>query len=124
MKLVRTNPLTDGGERPQRRAQRKPIVVFVWYKLISSVAGGEPANASGIARSCDVSDGGIGIVTSEHLPLGVRVFVEIATAVGNVSIVGAVMHCSEVERGYFRSGIQIEIVPPNDRVLLTRLLEK
>lgn len=103
---------------------RKPVVAFVWYKVISGIAGAEPANFSGLARSSDLSDGGIGIVTPEHLPLGVRIFLEIATAVGNVSAVGAVMHCSEEEQGYFRSGIQIEIVPPNDRILLTRLLEK
>ena len=121
---MRADPLTDSSESGKRRAQRKPVVAFVWYKLISGVAGGESAKVSGLARSCDVSDGGIGIVTSEHLPLGVRVFLEIATAIGNVSAVGAIMHCSEVERGYFRSGIQIEIVPPNDRALLPRLLEK
>jgi len=120
---VPAKPPTDDTGPHQRTAQRKPIVAFVWYRVVDDNADGDADVSEGIARSCDVSQGGVGIFTSRPLPTKARVFLEIATAVGNISAVGTITHCSQADDDYHRSGIHIEIVPPNDRALLARLLE-
>jgi len=113
----------DEANTGERRAERRPIVAFVWYQIIGSQGPRDAAGYSGIARSCDISKGGLGIFTSRPLPAGTLAFVEIATADGNVSAVGKIVHSVEVREGYHRSGVQLEIVPPNDRALLARLLK-
>ena len=77
----------------QRSGVRRPLVNFVWYQLL-----GEDIDESlaGIARSCDLSSSGAGIVTPRPLPTGALIFLEIATRKGNLSAVGRIIRCSPV----------------------------
>jgi hypothetical protein len=107
----------------ERRAPRRPLVSMAWYRTLPDRA--EPA-VEGVASSIDLSAGGIGIFTPRPLPVGVLLFLEVAfhrPGVGSVSLIGRIMHCGRTERGTYRVGIQIEVVPPNDRALLERLIE-
>lgn len=101
-----------------RQAPRNPMIRFVWYRVL--VEDG-PA-AEGVARSCDVSNSGIGIQTTREIPPGATLFVEIAAQDFNLSAVGRVVHCAA--RGdTYRVGIAFVVIPPNDRPLLRKLCE-
>ncbi len=107
----------DSGERV---ASRHELATFVWYKIVGSSDGTD--TCEGMARSCDASRSGIGLVTSRALPLGARLFVEIVVPEGNLSVVGTIVHCSSQPDGLFRVGVRLEIVPPNDRQTLARMV--
>ena len=110
-------------ESKQRAAKRRPVVNFVWYRVLIDLGEEGDDALCGIARSCDVSASGVGIFTPRPLPDGELIFLEIATRKGNLSGVGTIIYSRQVERGLHRVGIRLEIVPPNDRPLLGRILK-
>jgi hypothetical protein len=93
-------------------------VSFAWYKRIDDEAR---ESEEGVARSCDVSQDGLGLVTTRVLPVGSRVLVELITETGNLSVVGTVRHCSPREQEQVRIGVFVEIVPPTDKLTWRRL---
>ena len=107
---------SSGSEQEARRTPRTGAVKFIWFKVL-----GEETES--IARSCDVSAGGIGITAPAAVTVGKLVFVEVITAGGAVSFVGRVAHCSAVAQ-LSRIGIQIDTMPPNDRPAWERLVNE
>ena len=108
---------TSSGAQPSgRRMPRRGAVKLIWYKVI-----GQEEEA--IARSCDVSVSGMGLYTTHPVATGEEVFVEVITASGAVSCVGRVMHCRE-HGEYYRVGLQIEAMPPNDRGTWKKLVDE
>lgn len=109
--------------RDQRQAERRVFINFVWYHCIpTDETQGTPIE-HGIARSCDLSQSGCGIVVPDRLEPGRRVFLEILSSGGSLSLVGRVMYCREQDGGFFRVGIRIELIPPTDLTALSRLVE-
>lgn len=107
-------PGASAGE--QRQAPRHRTVKFAWYKALD-----EGVEIEGVAHSCDLSRGGIGLYVSHELPSNAKVFVEVSTGEFSLSAVGKVAHVRKAKEGYFRIGISFVVVPPNDRILLDRL---
>ena len=95
----------------RRSYERYPFTTFAWFKRIDE---GALDDEEGVARSCDVSLKGAGVVTSRELPVGARVFLEIVATQGSVSVVGRVQHCSPTGVGQFRVGILVYCIPPTD----------
>jgi hypothetical protein len=93
-------------------------VNFVWY---CSIEGG---GARGLARTVDVSAGGLGFVAAHTIALGERFFVVVETRFGRVALLGKVVHVEEPEPGLYRAGLQIEIIPPTDKPNWQRLLRE
>jgi hypothetical protein len=104
----------------KRISQRFLFVSFAWFKRIDDAA---TQGEEGVARSCDISQTGTGMVTNRPLPVGSRVFLKLVSPLGNVSVLGKVMHCRGVENGCFRVGILIECVPPTDQVTWQRMMD-
>ncbi len=114
--------MAAGRHQPSREPRRQ-LVNFIWYRLLATEPeGSNDQEASGIARSCDVSSHGVGLYTARALPVGHLVFLEIATGRGTLSAVGRVVHSQPAPDGRFRAGIRIEVVPPNDRGILARIV--
>jgi hypothetical protein len=104
-----------------RELPRSSFISFIWYKRLGD--GAAEAPAEGLARSCDISEAGVGLVTPREIPAGALIFVEIATPEGGVSAVGRVMHSRALGNGAYRLGIQLEVVPPTDHAILAKLIE-
>jgi len=113
----------EAKESKQRAEERRSVVNFVWYRVLVDLDAEADDDLCGIARSCDVSASGVGIYTPRALPAGELIFLEIATRKGNLSGVGTIVYSRLVERGLHRVGIRLEIVPPNDRPLLARIIK-
>jgi len=105
-----------------RRAERHSCVKFAWFRRIDETTSESSGAEEGIARSCDLSETGVGLIVPAALPVGARVFIEIVTTAGNLNFIGRVMHCRERDEGCFRAGIHMEIVPPTNRATLMRIL--
>jgi hypothetical protein len=131
--------LADKADSHQHRRihDRTTLKVFVWFSVIErpdSLEGlGQESNVDtswsaparpieGLAHSVDLSAQGLGFIASRPLPVGIRVFLEITSSRGNISAVGRIQSC--ISKGnYFRVGISLEIVPPNDRPVLAALVK-
>ena len=112
-----------GASTDQRRSSRRPLVRFVWFRLIedSLEVGLDPdVPVEGIAHSCDISVGGVGITISHCYPVAAKLFIEIATGSFNISAVGRVAHIKPVGNQFFL-GIEFVVMPPNDRLLLNKI---
>jgi hypothetical protein len=123
-----------GEAANQRREERHPLVRFIWYKLIDDLDRRELPSAEeadwarekneGIAHSCDISMGGVGLTIAYPYPVGARVFIEIAAGSFNISAVGMVVYIRPKGEKQYRVGIQFLVVPPNDRVLLRKICDR
>lgn len=103
---------SSGDDRDKRGAMRHEYVHFAWYKRIDDRA---LASEEGVARSCDVSGHGVGMITTRSLSAGSRLFIELIGRVGRISALGTVMHCTAVGHGCFRIGIRVDCLPPTDQ---------
>lgn len=112
----------DAVKGEMRRAERHSCVKFAWYRRIDEGTEVAPGAEEGIARSCDISETGVGLIVPSELPVGARVFVEIVTTAGNLNFIGRVMHCRPRDEGCYRAGIHMEIVPPTNRTTLMRIM--
>lgn len=116
-----SDEMTDGppmrAHRDQRDSDRFTIVTICWYSIVGDSS---PAH-EGLARSCDFSSTGVGIVTPRPVDQGARVFLEVASNRGQVSIVCAVAFCRKDEDDCYRVGLRLEIVPPSDLPTLKKL---
>lgn len=125
------SPAPTAGRIDDRIAPRQAMVSLVWFHSVVDPEG-EDQVVEGIARSVDVSRRGLGLITTQPVPVGTLLFMEItlrrtsATGPGThfaqVHCVGRAMHCSETEDGSHRVGIRVELVPPSERALLERIL--
>lgn len=113
------NLAQDPRNPHHRAAERLSFITFAWYRRIDDAA---VASEQGVARSCDVSDTGAGLVTSRALPPGARLFLEVTSRVGNLSAIAVVAHCAPTQDGCFRVGLRIEFVPPTDQMTLLRIV--
>jgi len=100
----------------RRRAVRHPTVLFVWYKILVEDPD-PPEHFEGVSKTCDISSSGVGVFTAWLLPVGKKVFLEIVTKEFNLSAIGRVVYARKIKDGYFRVGIEFEVMPPNDRTL-------
>jgi hypothetical protein len=123
MKAVR-NKARKPAETPEasmaidgRRAARHEYVQFLWFHAIE---GGK----SGIGRTVDLSDGGIGFIVSHSLAQSERVFLVLLTPFGRISAIAKVMHARAEESGSFRIGVRLEVLPPTDKATWAALTEK
>lgn len=122
--------------RAQRRNARYRYVRLAWFHRLDDATyedvlpvdasddgadRGEEAPTEGMARSCDISKSGVGLVLTRPLPVGERIFLELVCDDGSVSLIGRVVHCSRRPDGFWRTGLDIEIVPPTDRLTLSRI---
>lgn len=106
----------DLSQGELRGAERRRVVSFAWYQVIGETEGG-------LARSCDLSSQGIGLVTTRVIDVGARVFVKLVHRGRAVSVVAEVMHCRP-EGHFHRVGMRLEIVPPIDREAIHWMLNE
>lgn len=111
----------EGKPNEQRLNERSSLVTFCWYKRIDDAA---LESDEGVAQVRDVSQGGLGLMTSNALAVGARLLVEIVSDVGRVSALGRVTHCMRASEHAHRVGLRIETVPPNDQVTWRRLVSR
>lgn len=104
----------------QRAAARHEYINFAWYKRIDD---GAQEQEEGVARSCDVSESGVGMVVTCRLPSAARLFLELISRAGSISAVGTVMHCADVGNGCFRIGIRVDSIPPTDALTWRQMVE-
>jgi hypothetical protein len=104
--------------RDNRSASRRSCVQFVWYCSV------EDATKRGLARTVDVSAGGLGLVTTHKIARGEKFFVVVVTRFGRVNVLARAMHVQDVEPDSCRVGLQIEIIPPTDKPVWQRLLQE
>jgi c-di-GMP-binding flagellar brake protein YcgR len=105
----------DGLDR--RTARRVQLLKLAWFCTVDTEAANK---AEGLAQSCDVSLSGVGMRVAQTVRVGTRVFIEIVSRDLCLSALGVVMRSIAVENGQTLLGIQFEVVPPNDRMSLTR----
>jgi c-di-GMP-binding flagellar brake protein YcgR len=110
---------TVDGLMDRRRHERQVINTFVWYKILSE----DPDSVEGIARSFDISEGGIAMVLSKPLPMEAKVFLEIGVGSLRLSAVGRIVHVKTQGDRYF-IGIEFQLLPPNDRIQLQRYFRR
>ncbi len=111
----KSTAVSDSESSDGRSAARRSCVQFVWYRSI------EDGSTHGLARTVDVSAGGLGFVTTHRMAHGERFFVVVVTRFGRVALLGKVIHVQEAEPGLYRAGLQIEIIPPTDKATWQRL---
>ncbi|MBW2277167.1 MAG: PilZ domain-containing protein [Deltaproteobacteria bacterium] len=111
--------------RERRISQRLPLVRFVWYKVIHSKkpAEGLAGSEEGICKLCDISSTGVGILVPKPIADGSQVFLEISIGEYTISSIGEVVNTRPAPNQLYRVGALFVVLPPNDRVLLNRLLE-
>jgi hypothetical protein len=120
--------MTDEGRNQppfgedNRQYQRRPVVRFIWYKLLEDDNETSEYNSEGISKTCDISSSGIGIYVTTELPLGKLIFIEVAAHEFGISAVGKITNVRPSAKKYFRVGIHFTIVPPNDRLKLGEFL--
>jgi hypothetical protein len=100
-----------------RHAQRHKFVHFLWFQRLDGANGA-------LGRSVDVSENGIGFIANHEIAVTERVFLVLLTPFGRISSIARVMHCSAAEKGAFRIGVRLEIVPPTDKAVWTTLVDK
>lgn len=98
-----------------RQSGRSRVVGFAWFQVLGESEGG-------LARSCDLSSSGLGLVTSRAIEPGLRVFLKLMHRGRSVSVVGNVMHCRQ-EGALYRVGLQLEVVAPDDRTTIDWILQ-
>jgi hypothetical protein len=106
----------------QRRSRRQLFTKFVWYCRVREAGESSGPLEEGLAHACDISASGVGVVTSQPIAANARLFLEIAAKAGTLSLVARVTHCRKESDGKFRLGLDLEVVPPNDRATLARIL--
>lgn len=113
------NETTKGLDKRQK--PRHEYINFAWYKRVDNAA---EESDQGVARSCDVSDGGVGMIVTRPLPEAARLFLELISRAGRISAIGTVMHCADAGHGCFRVGIRIDTVPPTDELTWRQMVER
>lgn len=108
-------PGSEARSHPRRR-----LVTFAWYKRIDDYAMDEE---EGVAQSCDVSQGGLGIVTSRPIPARSRVLIELVTEGYRLCVVGSVAFCTSLGDERYRLGVKMSFVPPTQRANWRKLCE-
>jgi hypothetical protein len=106
-----------------RKAERHPTINFVWYRVIGIRADEDQNPVEGLAKSCNISETGLGLLVPIPLPVDEKIFVEIAIKNFNLSAVGRIVFSIPIEGNYQQVGIQFLAVPPNDRMLLIKSFE-
>jgi len=112
---------STGAER--REAARHAITQFVWFKVIEEDPDKTKESQEGISKMCDISETGVGLYTTTPIGVGKTAFVEIRMGDFNISGVGQVAYSRKADERYYRIGIRLTIVPPNDRFLLGQFIE-
>jgi hypothetical protein len=114
--------MPESRDQDEHRAEpRHGYVHFAWYKRIDS---SEKDGEEGVARSCDVSEGGVGMITSRPLPAGARLFIELICRDGRVAAIGTVAHADEAGNGCYRIGIRMEIFSPSAQLVWAQLVKE
>jgi PilZ domain len=105
----------------QRSSERFPLVTFCWYKRIDDAA---EDTEEAMGKLCDVSEGGVGLLSTKAAPVGARLLLEIVSKAGRVSLLGTVTYCVATgNRGGLRIGVKINTVPPNDRANWRKIVD-
>ena len=107
-------------DKEARKEERHEIISFIWFKSIPTSP--DVASVEGIARTSDLSNAGLGIVTNQAIAIGTWLFVEIRTRRGSISAVACAMHERRMDDGRHRTGLSLVVVPPEDRQRLALLL--
>ncbi len=103
--------------RDRRRSPRRPLVNLVWYKIMGEESDEMEPLSEGAHMSCDISETGLGLQCTAPMPVGKKVFIEIATEDLDFSAIGKIVYSKATSGGYYRVGIDFIVVPPNDRLL-------
>lgn len=112
------------SEGDRRVATRHITVKFVWYKVLPLKPDGEDFPNEGISKTCDISETGMGLHVPRGLPIGRQIFIEINTKEFNLSAVGTIIYSRATMEGYHRVGVHFIVIPPNDRLLLSKHLSR
>ncbi len=107
-------------KKESRRAHRSKIVKFIWYKILEELP--DSTGDEGIAYSCDLSRTGVGIYISRSLPINKKIFLEISLGDQTLSGVGLIAYSKMGAEGKYRIGVRFLVLPPNDRILLKKVL--
>jgi len=118
-----SDPPTNKEGRERRRSIRLPVINLVWYKTVESEWSDSGAAVEGVSKMCDISHNGVGLLTTQDLPLGKFVFLEVMGQKFNVSGVGVVVFRTKQGKNFWRIGIRFTIMPPNDKVVLDRFIQ-
>ena len=92
----------SGGGREKRRSQRFPVDATVQIARLST--DGQQAWKTALTR--DISDGGLGLVTSTPLRAGERIAVKLPAADDIVVVACVVAHARDLGEGLFTAGVE------------------
>ena len=104
--------ITKKRKQYERSAPRFDFITLAWFKRVDAEAS---ESEEGIARSCDISEAGVGAILTRRLPVGALVLLQLVTRDTKVCAVATVVHCAQLDDGRFRVGLQVGCVPPADR---------
>jgi len=119
--------MSTNAEKPKstnaRTAPRYQAVKFIWYKVVEDDIDNISETSAGISRTCDISASGVGLYTTELLPVGKLIFIELVTGDFNLSAIGKIVHVKPSKNDLYRAGVLFLVIPPNDRYLFGKLLK-
>ena len=101
--------MTTSEAPSSRRQERYRYITFTWYH---SAMSDRDNPEEGIARSCDISEQGLGMITARPLPQGGGLLVAMVSRFGNLTVYGRVMFCMPLGEESFRIGVHVDCVPP------------
>jgi hypothetical protein len=106
----------------RRGAERFSYRELVWFKLVEYKDEQAGDSVEGVSRSCDVSTGGLGLISSHPMPEGQNIFLEISGKGFEFSATGQVVYSRPIERNIHRVGVRFSALPPGNRIDLDRLI--
>ncbi len=110
---------TIGQGASARSARRYRKASLVWYHVLDRAAGDEVHE--GLGAGFDISRSGFGITTPRPVPLGARMFVHLRCREFELTAIAQVMRVRLVDASQCEIGLQLTVVPPDQRALLSRL---
>jgi hypothetical protein len=111
-----TGPPQGAAARKETRYRKSSLV---WYHVLDP----DPPHETneGIGAGFDASRSGFGIIVPRPIPLGARVFVHMRCREFELTVVARVTRTRLVDDSQYEIGLQIIVVPPDLRALLSRL---
>ncbi len=101
----------------QRRYPRRPKPSIIWYHILD----GTPHEREGLAIGVNASQSGVGIVATEPMSVGARVFVHMHFRSDDLTSVMRVTRSRELDGGKWDIGMEIDVISPDERVRMRRL---
>ena len=91
-------------EKDRRSGERFSTLNFIHYTLDNCGEG----EIQDMGRTIDASERGLLIQTSNPLPVGQRIIINVGLGENILELSGEIVHCADDEEGMCRSGIEFD----------------